>query len=79
MQINEIMEGVREYVERSSVELVTIVDDETREERVVILATNEGGYNSTQVDLLDLLKWLNKNLPTLLLAYRDIVNIRDEL
>ena len=30
-------------------------------ERICIVATNEGGYNSTCVDLMDVLKWCHEN------------------
>ena len=48
-----VMEGVREYCEGMNVKLRA---DENG--RLVIVALNEGGYNSTEVDLLDLLTWL---------------------
>ena len=34
--------------------------------RLTIVATNEGGYNSTSVDLLDLISWIKENIPDLL-------------
>lgn len=36
--------------------------------RWVIEAYNEGGYNSTQVDLLDVIAWVRENRPELLSA-----------
>jgi hypothetical protein len=36
-----------------------------KEERYVISALNEGGCNSTQVDLIDVLKFVKKNIPKL--------------
>ena len=36
-----------------------------KEKRLVITGTNEGGYNCTQVDLLQLLSWVKKNHPEL--------------
>lgn len=49
------MEGVREYCEEFGVELNDVNG------RPVIMAYNEGGYNSTQVDLLDLIEWLKEH------------------
>lgn len=49
-----VMEGVREYCEEMEVRLLK------RNGRYVIEARNEGGYNSTEVDLLDLIQWLQK-------------------
>ncbi len=34
--------------------------------RLVIKAINEGGYNSTQIDVLELIQWLKDNRPDLL-------------
>jgi hypothetical protein len=47
------MVGVREYGEGDNVELRRLENG-----RLVIKATNEGGYNSTEVDLEDLLTWV---------------------
>lgn len=49
------MSGVREYGDGSTVRLVRMVETG----RLAIQAFNEGGNNSTQVDLWDLLEWLN--------------------
>lgn len=49
--------GVREYCEEYPVTL------RVNSGRLVIVATNEGGHNSTEVDLRDLLNWLAKNKP----------------
>lgn len=56
------MEGVREYAEEMAVHLVKAAD----EDRWVIKAWNEAGYNSTEVDLFDLLYWLRKHRPDLM-------------
>lgn len=48
------MVGVREYAEGFPVALWR--DEETG--RLVVVAENEGGNNSTAVDLLDLIGWL---------------------
>ncbi len=53
------MNGVREYGEQYSVALTT--DEKT--ERLCVVAVNEGGNNSTWVDLEDLLKWIKANKP----------------
>jgi len=55
-----ILEGVREYCEKEPVEI------DTENGREVIVAANEGGHNSTRVDLLDLINWLKKHRPELL-------------
>lgn len=34
--------------------------------RLVIQALNEGGHNSTEIDLVQLIKWLRANHPELL-------------
>ena len=34
--------------------------------RVIIIAYNEGGYNKTEVDLLDVIEWVKENKPELL-------------
>lgn len=68
------MEGVREYGEEMPVELHEHTENETFTwkrikgygTRWVITAHNEAGFNSTSVDLLDLLAWLRKNRPDLL-------------
>jgi hypothetical protein len=49
------LDGVREYNEELPVDLVR--SDEANG-RLCIHAANEGGYNSTLVDLYDLIDWL---------------------
>ena len=70
-----IMVGVREYSEGMNVELAITrgmldVDKPEKDwlgkERIVIKAFNEGGYNRTEVDLMDIILWLQKNRPELL-------------
>ncbi len=56
-----VMHGVREYGEGMEVELDCTTDGES-----IIVARNEGGYNSTWVDVLDLVRWLRANRPDLL-------------
>jgi len=48
------MSGVREHGERLPVELRYFEENG----RLVIVASNEGGYGHTYIDLLDLLEWL---------------------
>ena len=48
------MEGVREYVEGSTVELIR----RQQNGRLVIRAYNEGGNSHTDIDFLDLAEWL---------------------
>jgi hypothetical protein len=56
-----VMVGVREYVEQDPVRLLRRSPKAPRGVgRLVISAENEGGYNGTEIDLLDLIEWLNK-------------------
>jgi len=41
--------------------LKLLKDDNNNNDRLCIVATNEGGYNSTCVDLIDVLKWCYEN------------------
>lgn len=58
------LNGVREYGENSPVYLGKRSDKAGL--RNVIIATVECGWNSTSVDLLDLLHWLKNNRPDIL-------------
>ena len=58
--MDQIMTGVQEYREEMDVCL------SQEHGRPVIIATNEAGFNSTSVDLLQLLEWLRANKPELL-------------
>jgi hypothetical protein len=60
--MNEIMHGVTEYAEGLDVRLQ--LEDNGRP---IVSAYNEGGFNGTSVDLLELLAWLRANRPDLLL------------
>lgn len=58
-----ILDGVREYAEEYDVELT--YDKKTSNNRFgsnryIILAANEGGYNCTEVDFLDLIEWMRQ-------------------
>lgn len=55
-----VMDGVREYAEGMVVELVE------EDGRPHVVAFNQGGYDSTAVDLLDLVAWLRRCRPDLL-------------
>jgi hypothetical protein len=55
------MDGVRDHNEGMTPELY--LDDDSG--RVVVRAFNEGSLNVTDVDLLDLLKWVRENRPDL--------------
>ncbi len=55
------MKGVREYNEEMEVCLVPMESG-----RLAIKAFNEGGFNSVQIDLEDVIVWLKKNRPDLL-------------
>ena len=55
-----VMTGVKEYGENMDVELQYVGG------RYVIYAQNEAGHNCTMVDLIDVLLWVHKHLPTLI-------------
>ena len=57
-----VMEGVTEYSEGYEVELLQTKDNG----RWVIMALNQGGFDSTSVDVVDLIAWLRANRPELL-------------
>ena len=59
--MTEIMHGVTEYAEGLDVKLQ--VEDNGR---LVVSAWNEGGFNGTSVDLMELLAWLRANRPDLI-------------
>lgn len=50
------MDGVREYGEMYPVQLIRHPDNG----RLVIRAINEGGYNSVDIDLWDILDWMSR-------------------
>jgi hypothetical protein len=60
------LDNVREYCEEMDVEIIVGHENYRGAGREQILARNEGGYNSTCVDLLDLVAWLKNNRPELL-------------
>lgn len=55
-----IMHGVDEYAEGRPVQL------EMRQGRLAVLAINQGGFDGTSVDLLQLIAWVRENMPELL-------------
>ena len=72
--------NIREYCEEYPVEIKQLKESDEKDlldkdslyyeacmdGRYVIVAVNEGGYNSTEVDLVDLLHYVKNNLPELL-------------
>ena len=71
--MNQIMEGVTEYAEGLDVRL------SVNKGRFVVDATNEGGYSGTDVDLVQLLEWVNKNMPELQPAHKWVGLTDDEI
>ena len=70
-KIMKIETEIREYNDEYGVTIIKQMvpwrqKEEDRTERFVVHATNEGGYNSTEVDLLDVIDWVKKNMPELL-------------
>lgn len=68
------MTAIREYGEGRMVTVVNSIIGENEfhysgkdEERLVVCARNEGGYNGTVVDLLDVINWVKANRPDLLI------------
>lgn len=55
-----IMEHVREYSEGLPVDILKHKD------RPIIVAANEGGYNSVQIDLIDVITWIKLHRPELI-------------
>lgn len=55
-----IKTDIREYAEEMAVTIIS------KNERIVIKALNEGGYNLTEVDLVDVIQWVKRNKPELL-------------
>lgn len=67
-----VMCGVTEYAEESDVKLV-----KKESGRYVVDATNEGGFNGTEVDLEQLLDWIAKNKPEIYMRYVTEQMMRD--
>ena len=57
-----ILTEIRDYSEELPVKIEKTVLPKGNA-RWVIHAKNEGGYNGTQVDLLDVLEFVKKNMP----------------
>jgi hypothetical protein len=57
-----VMKGVTEYCEGMDVCLIEI----SGQTRLAVKAYNEAGFNSTQVDVLELIDWLKTHRPDLL-------------
>lgn len=64
--MERIMEGVTEYAEGFPVEISEYIPEGKRDARLVIKAINQGGYDSTAVDLLELIAWIKENRSDLL-------------
>lgn len=72
MITNERETNIREYAEEMKVTIADwqAIDNDSKpigEKRLVITALNEGGYNGTDVDLIDVVEWVKINMPELLL------------
>lgn len=48
--------NIREYGEHEKVKIIT----EEKTKRLVIQASNEGGFNCTEVDLIDQMRYIHK-------------------
>ncbi|MDY6895514.1 MAG: hypothetical protein SVO01_08895 [Thermotogota bacterium] len=58
--------GVQEYCEEMPVKITKtkgLHPSKKGKGRLVVKAFNEGGFNSTEVDLLQLIEWVRKNMP----------------
>lgn len=53
---------IKEYSEEMTVKIG--MEQETK--RPIIVAWNEGGNNRTEVDLIDVIRWVKENRPELL-------------
>jgi hypothetical protein len=60
------MEGVREYSESYDVALLLAESGDGSLPREVVIGWNEGGHNTVEIDLIDLLNWLKAHRPELL-------------
>lgn len=76
-RVGIVMDGVREYDESEDVRIFRRLPNgqpsaplHGGEGRVVIRAYNEGGYNSTSIDLDDLLEWVAKYEPKIYERHR---------
>ena len=65
----KVMTGVTEYGEGMDVKLVY------EDGRPTIVAYNEGGFNATAVDLIELLDWVYKNEPDLYASRPEWANL----
>ncbi|MFM7011996.1 MAG: hypothetical protein ACKO0Z_22145 [Betaproteobacteria bacterium] len=64
------LDDVSEYCECYPVYIDTVKGNDyslgENEERMVLCATNQGGFDGVAIDLLELVAWLKKNKPELL-------------
>jgi hypothetical protein len=81
-----VMFGVTEYCEEMDVKLAITggkyaygvkESDHIGYGRTVVRAYNEAGHNSTEVDLLELLKWVAENKPEIYMEFVTSAMIRD--
>jgi hypothetical protein len=62
-----IKTNIREYTEAYEVEIVDFLGgNASSSDRLIIRAYNEGHNNVTEVDLLDVIKWVKDNKPELI-------------
>lgn len=52
-----------EIREREEMNVYIGIDTQEKGRRLVVAALNEGGYNRTEVDLIDLLQFIKQNMP----------------
>jgi len=69
--MNEIMTGVTEYGEGMDVKLKLNYENG----RPIVVARNEGGHNTTAVDLIELLDWVYINEPDLYASRPEWANL----
>ena len=60
---------IKEYGEGLPVRISKGESSEAPDYKWVIMALNEAGFNSTLVDLEDVLKWASENLPEIYKSY----------
>jgi len=73
----EIRQLEPEYGEKYKSTLTPNVYESYKNKRWVVIAKNEGGYNCTEVDLLDLLNFVKKQMPELWNTASDFCGITD--
>jgi len=66
MEVEEFETQIREYIEEDPV----VVDKLLGEGRWIIRAVVDGGFACTEVDLVDVIRWVEENKPELLKSYQ---------